>query len=99
MLQGSSNEPDEKLKLYFRVKDELSIADGCVLRGSRVVVPEQAQLQVLSGLHMGHPGMSRMKSLGRSFVWWQKRDVANQVNNFANFQLHRKSPASAPLHP
>ena len=57
--------------------------------------------QVLSGLHMGHPGMSRMKSLGRSFIWWPKidKDVENRVKNCVECQLHQKSPASAPLHP
>ncbi len=44
--------------------------DGCILWGSRVVVPQQGRETVLEELHEGHPGIARMKALARSFVWW-----------------------------
>ena len=43
--------------------------DGCVLWGSRVVVPKAGHEKVLDELHEGHPRVSRMKGL-RGMVWW-----------------------------
>ena len=45
--------------------------DGCILWGSRVVVPEPGRARVLKELHQGHPGMGR---LARMFTWWPKMD-------------------------
>ena len=43
---------------------------GCNSWGSRVIMPKQGRETVLHELHEGHPGMTRMKSLARMYVWW-----------------------------
>ena len=70
--------PDEfeascELKQYFQRKDELTV-EGCLLWGSRVVVPIRLQTEVLKELHDGHLGMSRMKMLAKGFVWWSGKE-------------------------
>ncbi len=37
---------------------------------SRVIILPQGRSQITEQLHEGHPGVSRMKNLARSFVWW-----------------------------
>ncbi|CAC5382898.1 unnamed protein product [Mytilus coruscus] len=44
-----------ELKPYFRVKDELSMEEGCLLRGIRVIIPERYRADVLNELHVNHP--------------------------------------------
>ena len=51
---------------------ELSIVDGCVLWGTRVVIPSIFRQSLLQELHTSHLGMSRMKSLARS---WPRLDA------------------------
>ena len=41
----------------------LSIEDGCLLSGSRVVVRPKLCSRVVEKLHEGHPGIAKMKSL------------------------------------
>ena len=53
---------------YTRRKDELSIQDGCLLWGGRVVVPPPGRYALLRQLHQGHPGITRMKGLARSYM-------------------------------
>ena len=67
---------DEQLQPYLKRKNEISIQDGCLLWGSRVIIPPQGRRQVLDLLHETHPGVSRMKSLARGYVWWPKLDQA-----------------------
>ena len=47
----------------------------CVLWGARVIVPPPGREQVVHELHKTHPGIARMKSLARSYVWWPKMDA------------------------
>ena len=57
------------LKPFWSRQTELSVQQGCILWGNRVVVPRSLRPQVLNELHDSHPGISRMKALGRMFVW------------------------------
>ena len=52
-----------KLTPFISRKAELSVQDGCLLWGSRVIVQPQNRKAVLSELHEAHPGITRMKVL------------------------------------
>ena len=54
---------DEEFCPYFYRKNELSVEDGCVLWGNRVVIPEKGKETALSMLHQAHPGITHIKSL------------------------------------
>ena len=57
MLQGWVDTSDHDLQPYQCRKQELSIEDGCVLWGNRIVVPPPGQAKIIDTLHEGHPGM------------------------------------------
>ena len=67
---------DLDLVPFFSRKSELSVMSGVALWGNRVVVPGPLQTGVLRELHVGHLGMSKMKSVARSCVWWPGLDKA-----------------------
>lgn len=58
------------LRPYFLLRVELSVEEGILLRGHRVVIPKVLREQVLGTLHEGHPGVSRIKLFARGLVWW-----------------------------
>ena len=72
-----------------------------MLWGTRVVVPPAGCTQVVEELHEGHLGVSHMKSLARSFVWWpgMDHDLEAKVKSCQQCQITRHSPPPAPLHP
>ena len=55
--------------------DELPAIQGCVLWDSRVIIPKSLRSAVLEELHCTHPGMTRMKELARSYIWWPNLNV------------------------
>ena len=83
---------------YQRHKKELSVHDGCVMWGCRVIVPPPGHDKIIQELHEGHQGITRIKALARSFVWWQMdRDIENLVGRCDDCQNTRHlSPVAPP---
>ena len=54
---------DQSVEQFRKLADQLSIADGCLFYGSRLVIPELLDRRVLEILHLGHFGIQRMKQL------------------------------------
>jgi hypothetical protein len=101
ILQGWPKQVEDGLRPYFDRRSELTVEDGCVLWGSRVVVPQPGRELVLKELHQAHPGMSKMKGLARSYVWWPDMDknIEVHVQNCEVCLSNQKMPEQAPLHP
>lgn len=66
---------DQELDPYFVRRHELNVEEGCLLWGRRVIIPAKLRQQVLELLHEQHPGIVHMKSLARSYVWWENMDM------------------------
>ena len=55
---------------YGKIFSELTVVQGVLLRGERMVVPEELQADVLALAHEGHPGMVPILRQLRQDVWW-----------------------------
>nr|XP_006813698.1 PREDICTED: uncharacterized protein K02A2.6-like [Saccoglossus kowalevskii] len=100
VTQGWPEQVEEQLRPYFRRKQELSVQQGCILWGSRVIIPARAREAILEELHEGHPGIVRMKALARNYLWWPGLDaeIDDRVRSCTACQDSTKSPTKAPLH-
>nr|XP_055071051.1 uncharacterized protein K02A2.6-like [Misgurnus anguillicaudatus] len=99
--QAVSLTDNNALSPFISKCNELSVQQGCLMRGLRVVVPHKLRKRVLEELHTGHPGIVRMKSIARSYVWWPgiDADIELQVKMCQSCQQIQKMPPQAPLHP
>ena len=99
--QGWPSDGDPELEPYSSRRLELSSYEGCVMWGTRIVIPPQGREAVLLELHEGHPGITRMKSLARMYVWWPgiSADIEKSVRLCHECQQVQFSPPLAPLHP
>lgn len=91
----------KELKPYFDRRQELSIEQGCLMWGIRVIVPSELHQKVLTELHGGHQGTVKMKALVRSHVWWPNidEDIMLVTQECAGCQLVQKDPKLTPVHP
>ena len=102
VMSGWLNPDDSvEFKPYTSRKAQLSCQAGCVLWGSRVVIPPHGRAKLLKQLHEAHPGMVRMKMLARSYFWWSSldADIECEVMDCESCQRNANASPSAPLHP
>jgi len=72
-LDGWPNDVSIKepaLQPFFARRNEMTIEQGVLLWGIRVVVPLALHPKVLAELHLSHMEIVKMKALARQFVWW-----------------------------
>ena len=89
------------LEDYRRISSSLSAIHGCLLYGSRVVIPRSLQAPVLHILHLGHFGMQRMKQLARTAVYWPRidEDIVNLCHRCSTCAEHQSRPPKQPNDP
>ena len=78
----------EELGFYRAEREEY----GCLLRGTRVVIPFRYRQEVLCELHLiNHPGMVRMNSLARFHVWWPNmgNGIEQSMRDCSDYQVNR----------
>ena len=93
------NLPPE-LHPFFNRRFQLTIQEGCILCGLKVVIPSALKERVLEEIHEGHTGIVKMKSIARIHVWWPKIDVDSErtVSKCTACQETSRDPVRAPLH-
>ena len=98
---SQENDEAEELRPYTMRRYQLSVEEGCLLWGNRVVVPQKGRKKVLETLHEAHPGIVRMKGFVRGYVWWPGigEEMERCVKECETCQIHRKAHPMVPLHP
>ena len=99
--EGWPGESSEEFKPFEQRKQELSTLGGCVLWGNRVIVPQKLRDRLVDELHRDHPGVSRMKAIARSYMWWPgiDKELEDRARRCTACQSVKSAPAVAPLHP
>ncbi|RUS88762.1 hypothetical protein EGW08_003479 [Elysia chlorotica] len=82
-----TNSSDE-LRPFLHRKQELSVHQDCLLWGTRVIVPQKLQQQVLHQLHDG-------------YFWWPglDKDIEVMAKQCSGCMLAQPDPQQSPLHP
>ena len=92
---------DEELSPYFQKRNELSVYQGCIVWGPRVLIPKALQNGILELLHEGHLGVVKMKQIARSLVWWPKIDKCIELvtSKCSGCLSVRNAPTKVQIHP
>ena len=73
ILKGWPNQKDgipiEALP-YFNYRDELTIQDGIIYRGDRIIVPKALRQDMKNRVHAGHLGINSCLRRARDLIYW-----------------------------
>lgn len=88
---------------FHCIRDELSVAEGILLRCEQFIVPTALTGHLLAAAHESHPGISRTKQWLREKYWWSgtDRQVEHLIQSCTVCQSVEKSarPVVLPLQP
>ena len=92
---------DVKLEKFRKLAESLTSLHGCLLYGTRVVIPLSLQPQVLKIMREGHFGIQRMKQLARTAVYWPSvdEDISNLCKSCISCAEHQNRSPKSPIHP
>ncbi|CAH8492821.1 unnamed protein product [Dicrocoelium dendriticum] len=101
LLRGWGSRAPGDLRPFFNCRFELSLHEGCILRGSRIVIPLTLRSAVLKEFHDAHPSIVRMKALARSYCWWPAidRDIEALLSTCNTCQKYQRDNPTGPIHP
>lgn len=90
-----------ELLQYFRRRDSLTVVDSCITFSRRIVIPRNLRLQVIKQFHSGHPGISKLKSLARSYTYWPSmyHDIEHKCRSCWSCLETAKNPTKADPQP
>ena len=94
----SGNVPQE-VRAYMKVKNELSEADGLLIRGSRVIIPRSLRADILKRIHDGHQGLTKCRDRAKSSVWWPglSAELKHTVMSCHTCQEQKRTQQKEPL--
>ncbi len=84
---------------YDSFQGELTVLDGVVLRGTRIVVPTSMRSDMLERIHEGHLGIVKCRRRGREHFYWpsMNNDIEKLVSRCAVCQKYRYQQQKEPL--
>ena len=59
-----------ELQPYWTFREELTIEDGLILKGTRIVIPSKQCQAILKQIHEGHLGLNKCKLRAKETVYW-----------------------------
>ena len=68
--QSTIKELPSEIQPYWTFREELTIKDGLILKGTRIVVPSTKQAEFLNLIHEGHLGLTKCKPRAKETVYW-----------------------------
>ena len=87
------------LRQFWSYRDELSVEDGLILKGERVIIPQGRRSEILQKIHEGHQGQSKCILRAKDCVFWPNinKDIEKVTATCHICQEHAKSQQREPM--
>ena len=84
---------------YWNCRDEITISEGILFKGERVIVPKNLQPQMLSLIHSSHMGTEKCKRRAKEVFYWpgMNGQIENVVSNCPTCNMYQRSNMKEPL--
>lgn len=97
----SQDELPVSVKPYWTFRDEISMFNGLLYKGQKVIIPSADKAEIIQKLHAGHQGIQRTLAVARSNVFWlnMAKDLTDYVSRCGICEGNQKSNYTEPMIP
>ncbi|KAJ8371210.1 hypothetical protein SKAU_G00112380 [Synaphobranchus kaupii] len=79
---GNKDETEQAVRLYWPIKEELSVQNGVLFRGQRVVIPKSLRPEMLARVHCSHIGGEACYRQARETIYWP--GMQSEIKDFVS---------------
>ena len=83
------------LQEFWDYRDTLSIENGLITCGNRIIVPKDMRAEMLQYIHKGHQGKERCLLWARNTVFWPK--ITYDIQKLIAKNMENPNPSFEPL--
>jgi transposase InsO family protein len=86
---------------FWNHRDEMSVGDGIIFRGQKLVIPKTLRQEMIDAVHIGHMGVNKTVSRARDIMFWplMTKDITDHVLACHLCLTHRHANPKQPLKP
>ena len=101
VVQGfpeKSKSVHSSIREYWNFRDEISLENGLILKGERVIIPESMRSEFTTKIHEGHQGITRCQQRAKATVFWPgiNEDIQRAVESCRQCQTYQASQKKEP---
>ncbi len=98
---ASKSDCPKHIAEFWNYKEELSVADGMVMKATSIIIPTSMRPTVLDKIHYGHMGVEKCRLRARGSVFWPRinDDIETHVKECRTCQRNQNSQRKEPLMP
>ena len=87
------------VKPFWNHRDELSVMEGLVFKGERIVIPSALRKDMLKRIHTGHLGGVKSKNRAKEVMLWPSMNsqIEDAVSNCPACMKHQTSNPKEPM--
>ncbi len=89
------------IRTYYNMKDFLSLEDGILFYGERMIVPQSLHQEYLERIHLGHLGITKGQNRAKESIFWKdmSKQIADYIGDCRECLINARSNAKEPMMP
>ena len=91
----------QEIRAYWNFREEISVVNGVLYKGERLIVPAAMRGEMLKRIHESHLGIESCRRRAREVLFWpgMAENIAEMVNSCDVCRTHQKRQTKEPLQP
>ena len=75
------SEAPSEIKPFWTYRDKLSEANGLILKGEKIVIPQSLRKEMLNRIHSSHLGVIKCQERAKDVLFWPGMGKADRRNS------------------
>ncbi len=59
-----------EIRKYWPERSEITVQNGFLMKGSRLIIPQNMREDILTKVHEGHLGITKTRNMVQQSIWW-----------------------------